>query len=282
MVASCAARVALEEKGVLYHLIEPDILRASGFRLADLLRYLAAQQPRLVEGDFALFDCDSILRYVDEAFDGPALQPADPKPRAMMVEIQGIVREYLYPAAIGKIATQRLFAPFLGSPTDTRTIDEAVQTVVTTLAATAEEKNIALTTELPPQLAVAADRAAIEQILTNLVDNAIKYTPDGGRVQVRAARFGDEGVEITVEDTGPGIPEVHQSRIFERFYRVDDARSRELGGTGLGLAIVKHLVLAHGGELGIESQEGEGTTIRFTLPAASAGQRSLPMSSAAP
>ena len=131
----CAARVALEEKGVLYHLIEPDILRASGFRLADLLRYLAAQQPRLVEGDFALFDCDSILRYVDEAFAGPALQPADPKPRAMMVEIQGIVREYLYPAAIGKIATQRLFAPFLGSPTDTRTIDEAVQPMTDALAA---------------------------------------------------------------------------------------------------------------------------------------------------
>ncbi len=84
----CAARVALEEKGVLYHLIEPDILRARGFRLADLLRYLAAQQPKLVEGGFALFDCDSILRYVDEAFDGPQLQPADPKPRAMMVEIQ--------------------------------------------------------------------------------------------------------------------------------------------------------------------------------------------------
>ncbi len=81
-------RVALEEKGVLYHLIEPDILRARGFRLADLLRYLAAQQPKLVEGGFALFDCDSILRYVDEAFDGPQLQPADPKPRAMMVEVQ--------------------------------------------------------------------------------------------------------------------------------------------------------------------------------------------------
>src|SRR3982751_1304128 len=80
----CAARVALEEKGALYTLIEPDILRHRGFRLADLLRYLAAQQPRLVEGSFALFDCDSILRYVDEAYDGPALQPADARTRAMM------------------------------------------------------------------------------------------------------------------------------------------------------------------------------------------------------
>jgi glutathione S-transferase len=120
----CAARVALEEKGVLYHLIEPDILRARGFRLADLLRYLAAQQPKLVEGEFALFDCDSILRYVDEGFEGPALQPSAARPRAMMVEMQGIIREYLHPPAIGKIATQRLFAPFLGSSTDKRVIED--------------------------------------------------------------------------------------------------------------------------------------------------------------
>ena len=131
----CAARVALEEKGVLYSLIEPDILHAQGFRLADLLRYLAAQQPRLVDGGFALFDCDSILRYVDEGYQGPALQPTDPKTRAMMVEIQGIIREYLHPAAIGKIATQRLFAPFLGSVTDTQVIEEAVQPMTDALMA---------------------------------------------------------------------------------------------------------------------------------------------------
>ena len=131
----CAARVALEEKGVLYSLIEPDILRAQGFRLADLLRYLAAQQPKLVDGDFALFDCESILRYVDEAYQGPSLQPNEPKLRALMVEIQGIVREYLHPAAIGKIATQRLFAPFLGSATDTRMVEEAVQPMTDALMA---------------------------------------------------------------------------------------------------------------------------------------------------
>ena len=131
----CAARVALEEKGVLYTLIEPDILRHRGFRLADLLRYLAAQQPRLVEGGFALFDCESILRYVDEAYQGPALQPADPKTRAMMVEIQAVIRDYLHPPAIGRIATQRLFAPFLGSPTDTRIVEEAVPPMTDALAA---------------------------------------------------------------------------------------------------------------------------------------------------
>lgn len=125
----CAARVALEEKGVVYHLIEPDILQSRGFRLGDLLRYLAAQQPKLVIDDFALYDCDSILRYIDEAYDGPALQPADAKTRALMVETQGIIRDYLHPAAIGKIATQRLFAPFLGGSTDMRLVEEAVAPV---------------------------------------------------------------------------------------------------------------------------------------------------------
>jgi glutathione S-transferase len=131
----CAARVALEEKGVIYNLIEPDILQARGFRLADLLRYLASQQPKLTAGDFALHDSESILRYVDEAYEGPALQPADAKARALMVEIQGVIRDYLHPAAIGKIATQRLFAPFLGGATDMRIVEEAVTPVNDALGA---------------------------------------------------------------------------------------------------------------------------------------------------
>jgi len=131
----CAARVALEEKGVLYHLIEPDILRARGFRLADLLRYLAAQQPKFIAGDFALYDSESILRYVDEAHDGPALQPVDAKTRALMVEMNGIIRDYLHPAAIGKIATQRLFAPFLGGTPDLKIVEEAVVPLTDALTA---------------------------------------------------------------------------------------------------------------------------------------------------
>jgi glutathione S-transferase len=131
----CAARVALEEKGVLYHMIEPDILQSRGFRMQDLLRYLAAQQPRLVVDDFSLFDCDSILRYVDEAHDGPALQPKDPKTRAQMVELQGIIRDYLHPTAIGKIATQRLFAPFLGTAPDLKIVEEAMTPLTDALTA---------------------------------------------------------------------------------------------------------------------------------------------------
>jgi signal transduction histidine kinase len=123
-----------------------------------------------------------------------------------------------------------------------------------------------------PQAAatVRADREALRQILANVLDNAARYTPSGGRVRVSARR--EEGaLRLEVEDTGPGIPSEHLPRIFERFYRVDPARSRELGGTGLGLAIVKHLVEAHGGKVEAASALGRGTTIRIQLPVPAAG-----------
>jgi two-component system phosphate regulon sensor histidine kinase PhoR len=101
--------------------------------------------------------------------------------------------------------------------------------------------------------------------LINLVDNALKYTPPGGRVVVGARHAGDR-IEIFVSDTGSGIPEKDLPRLTERFYRVDKARSRELGGTGLGLAIVKHIAQAHNGELMIESALNQGTTVRVFLP----------------
>ena len=113
-----------------------------------------------------------------------------------------------------------------------------------------------------------ADRDRLAQIVINLVDNAVKYTPEGGRVTVQAQQSADGQVEVDVIDTGIGIPPADLPRITERFYRVDKARSRELGGTGLGLAIVKHLVFAHGGQLRIESEPGRGTTVRVTLPTA--------------
>jgi two-component system phosphate regulon sensor histidine kinase PhoR len=110
-----------------------------------------------------------------------------------------------------------------------------------------------------------ADAQACEQILSNLLDNAIKYTDPGGSIEVRIG--GDErSVRVDVADTGMGIPERDLSRIFERFYRVDPARSRSQGGTGLGLAIVKHLVQSLGGEIQVESQLGRGSTFSFSLP----------------
>ena len=172
---------------------------------------------------------------------------------------------------------------------------DATRQAVASLAPQADQKRIqletSLTEDLPPVL---ADRDRLVQILVNLIDNAVKYTPEGGRVAIRAERvpgvrgqgsgvrdlgsaipsdprppIPDPRIEVVVADTGIGIPEKDLPRITERFYRVDKARSRELGGTGLGLAIVKHLVQAHDGDLRIESTLGHGTTVRVALPAAS-------------
>jgi two-component system phosphate regulon sensor histidine kinase PhoR len=118
----------------------------------------------------------------------------------------------------------------------------------------------------PPDAGVWCDSEAVSQILSNLLDNAIKYTPPGGRITVGAQSKG-RFVELYVRDTGIGIPAEELPRLFERFYRVDKARSRELGGTGLGLSIVKHLVAAHNGATRVESRTGEGSTFFFTLPA---------------
>jgi two-component system phosphate regulon sensor histidine kinase PhoR len=124
----------------------------------------------------------------------------------------------------------------------------------------------------PGLLPVLADGDRLRQVLINLVDNAVKYTPAGGRVLVRAVpATGDEQagmVEVAVEDSGVGIPAQDLPRLTERFFRVDKARSRELGGTGLGLAIVKHIVQAHGGSLAISSALGQGTTVRVFFQAA--------------
>ena len=137
----------------------------------------------------------------------------------------------------------------------------------------AEKKKISLSrNEIPSSLAVQADRNYLEQILINLLDNAIKYTPEGGKVIVSAIEKDSKDIEFSVEDNGIGIPKEDLSRIFERFYRVDKGRSKELGGTGLGLSIVKHLVQAHGGRVWVESQMGKGSVFYFTLP-----DRSEPM-----
>jgi two-component system phosphate regulon sensor histidine kinase PhoR len=117
----------------------------------------------------------------------------------------------------------------------------------------------------PADGCVWCDCEAVSQILSNLLDNAIKYTPAGGCITVGAAARG-RFAELYVRDTGIGIPAEELPRLFERFYRVDKARSRELGGTGLGLSIVKHLVAAHNGTTRVESRPGQGSTFFFTLP----------------
>jgi two-component system, OmpR family, phosphate regulon sensor histidine kinase PhoR len=130
----------------------------------------------------------------------------------------------------------------------------------------AEAKDMTLEASPPPEpLSVWADEEALRQILDNLVDNAVKYTQAGGAVRVEWAAV-SAGVALAVTDNGPGIPERDLPRIFERFYRVDKARSKELGGTGLGLAIVKHLAQAMRGSVRAVSQIGRGTTFTVTVP----------------
>lgn len=139
-----------------------------------------------------------------------------------------------------------------------------VEDVIGTLAAAATNRGVTLCNEVTPESAVFADPHRLVQMLTNLIDNAIKFNREGGEVKINYDR--GERDCIHVEDTGEGIPAHHLDRLFERFYRVDRARSRELGGTGLGLAIVKHLARAHGGEVRVESRFGEGTRFTIELP----------------
>jgi two-component system, OmpR family, phosphate regulon sensor histidine kinase PhoR len=130
------------------------------------------------------------------------------------------------------------------------------------------QKQIALEIDVPPGLpAMRGDASLLADVLQNLLDNAIQYTPAGGRIQVSATAAAREAV-IAVTDTGIGIPLADQERIFERFYRVDAARSREAGGTGLGLSIAKHIVEAHGGRLWVESEVGRGSQFSFSIPLA--------------
>jgi two-component system phosphate regulon sensor histidine kinase PhoR len=146
-------------------------------------------------------------------------------------------------------------------------LEPVVRQCVDDYSPLAESKQITLSVpDNLPQVTLAAETEGLRTILNNLIDNAIKYTPNGGRVEVRW--HDQEGhIRIEVADTGLGIPRAEQLRIFERFYRVDRARSQQVGSTGLGLSIVKHLVQAMHGTVGVESTVGKGSTFWVRLPA---------------
>jgi two-component system, OmpR family, phosphate regulon sensor histidine kinase PhoR len=136
---------------------------------------------------------------------------------------------------------------------------------VSAFAVRASSRNMRLTVDLPAPFPPAmVDASAFDRILTNLVDNALKYCPDGARISVSAREYGPK-IQVIVSDSGAGIDAKHLPRLFERFYRVDNGRSRDMGGTGLGLSIVKHLVEAMGGEVSVESLPGKGSAFTFTL-----------------
>ncbi len=149
-----------------------------------------------------------------------------------------------------------------------------VSQVLSEIQVARADREVRLRDEVPEDLPpVFADRERVHQVLFNLLDNAVRFTPAGGRVTVRAAAH-NGSVDVAVADTGPGIPAEHLPRLFERFYRVDPARSREDGGTGIGLAIARSVVEAHGGRIWAESEPGRGSTFTFELPVAPAVETS--------
>ena len=143
-----------------------------------------------------------------------------------------------------------------------------VEACIETHIGRAEAKGLVMSLDLGPVLdtmLILADEEAVHQILDNLIDNAIKYTPEGGWIRVTCA-VSDDSVAVEVADSGIGIPRDDLPRVFERFYRVDKARSREMGGTGLGLSIVKHVIQSIGGQISVDSRVGEGTRFDVRLP----------------
>ena len=144
-------------------------------------------------------------------------------------------------------------------------LDEMVRDCARKLAPLARERGIELEETVRDAVEITADKSKLMQVVYNVIDNAIKYTPRAGSVHVDMARAGERAV-IRISDTGIGIPEEDQKHIFDRFYRVDKARSRETGGTGLGLSIVKQIVMLHNGTISVNSEVGKGSTFTIELP----------------
>jgi signal transduction histidine kinase len=153
-------------------------------------------------------------------------------------------------------------------------VREMVESALTSVTPQAQRKGLTVTVRLPEvvQPRVVADREKLRQVVVNLLANAVKFTPSGGKVEVRLSelgpqpRLGVDGYRIEVEDTGVGIPEDQRARIFQSFYQVDDSPTREYGGAGLGLAIVKSYVEGHGGRVGVTSEVGKGSCFTVVLP----------------
>lgn len=175
------------------------------------------------------------------------------------IQLQNLVEDLL---KLSEIESGRIDYQF--GPVPVRPV---VEEVMEGLGHLVRSKRQVVSCHVPDHIRVRSDKMLLCQILGNLIDNAVKYTPEGGKIEIFAEE-NSAACRVMVADTGVGIPQKELPRIFERFYRVDKARSREVGGTGLGLSIVKHLVAAHGGSVGVESEPGKGSRFWFTLPLA--------------
>jgi two-component system phosphate regulon sensor histidine kinase PhoR len=150
-------------------------------------------------------------------------------------------------------------------------LDLLVADVLSSLAPAYRARDVAVATSVPKGLAASGDRRRVAQVVRNLIDNAIKFSPKGGRVDVLGESAPDGHAVIHVIDRGVGIPRSEQANVFQRFYRVDPSRAKTTPGTGLGLAIVKHLLILHGGGIEVDSEPGKGSRFTVTLPAAPVG-----------
>ncbi|MHB1418919.1 MAG: two-component system histidine kinase PnpS [Bacillota bacterium] len=207
----------------------------------------------------------SIKGFVETLLDG-ALEDEQASRRFLRIvsmetnRLQRLVDDLLF------LAQLESSDPHLDPYHEDTSLAAVVDKVRAILGPLAQERSVALEINIPaglPSPQIGPD--LLGQVLINLIENAVKYTAEGGKVTITAESLG-AAIKVAVSDTGIGIPEESLSRIFERFFRVDKARSRKMGGTGLGLAIVKHVVEAHGGALNVESEVGKGSTFTFTIP----------------
>ncbi len=205
------------------------------------------------------------VRSAAETLAGPARGDAEATPQFLDIITRNADR--LHNLIEDLLDLSRIESPEFHLTLESVRVAPVAAACIEAFRAAAERKRVTLVSEVSAAIHVHADRRALEQVLTNLVDNAVKYCSDGAAVRVRAAQD-DRGVHVSVEDQSPGIEPRHLTRLFERFYRVDPGRSREMGGTGLGLAIVKHLAEAMGGAVSVESEIGTGSIFRVTLPGA--------------
>jgi two-component system phosphate regulon sensor histidine kinase PhoR len=205
------------------------------------------------------------VRGYAETLQGGALQ--DPNVAPKMVEIIHRQSERLSELVEDLLELSRLESREVKLTFSRVSLAVAAARAAETVKPKAVGKSIHLELHVPPDMTARGDERAVEQVLLNLLDNAVKYTPAGGRVDVSAS-LEDGRCVVRVKDTGLGIEPKHLSRIFERFYRVDKGRSRDMGGTGLGLSIVKHLMGAMEGEVKVESQPNVGSVFAIFLPVA--------------